>query len=165
MVNEFGVENCYVVMLDVIKCVDWVSVMFGFSDVINGKMDVLFNNVGIGCYGWFEDIELEEFDFVVDVNVKGVINGVYVVLFLFKEIIGLCIVNMVLIVGIVGLLCLVVYLVIKFVVWGLIEVFDVELLGLGICCISLMFWFIDMLIFDMGVIEGLNVKMVDEICE
>ncbi len=163
--NELGAENCHVATLDVTKRADWASAMSGFSDATNGKMDVLFNNAGIGRHGWFEDIEPEESDLVVDVNVKGVINGVYAALPLLKETTGSRIVNTASTAGIVGSPRLAVYSATKFAVRGLTEALDVELSGLGIRCTSLMPWFIDTPILDMGATEGSNVKMADEIRE
>ncbi len=137
-------------------CCDWIAAE---------APDVLFNNAGIGRHGWFEDIAPEEADLVVDVNVKGVINGVYAALPLLKNTDGSRIVNTASTAGIIGSPRLAVYSATKFAVRGLTEALDVELSGLGIRCTSLMPWFIDTPILDMGATEGSNVKMADEIRE
>jgi len=160
---ELGAENCHVAKLDVTKREDWASAMAGFSAATDGKMSVLFNNAGIGRHGWFEDIPPEEADLVVDVNVKGVINGVYAAIPLLKETDDARIVNTASTAGVVGSPRLAVYSATKFAVRGLTEALDVELSGLGIRCTSLMPWFIDTPILDMGLTEGANVKMADEI--
>lgn len=161
--NEIGADNCHVATLDVTKREDWARAMADFSAATNGKMNVLFNNAGIGRHGWLEDIPPEESDLIVDVNVKGVINGVYAALPLLKETPEARIVNTASTAGVVGSPRLAVYSATKFAVRGLTEALDVELSGLGIRCTSLMPWFIDTPILDMGLTEGANVKMADEI--
>ncbi len=162
---ELGADNCHVAPLDVTKRADWDAAVAGFSEATGGKMSVLFNNAGIGRHGWFEDIPPEESDLVVDVNVKGVINGVYAALPLLRETPEARIVNTASTAGVVGSPRLAVYSATKFAVRGLTEALDVELSGLGIRCTTLMPWFIETPILDMGLTEGANVKMSDEIRE
>ncbi|MEO1553374.1 MAG: SDR family oxidoreductase [Pseudomonadota bacterium] len=160
---EIGPDHCHVAKLDVTKREDWAAAMAGFGAETGGKMDVLFNNAGIGRHGWFEDIPPEESDLIVDINVKGVINGVYAAMPLLKETDQSRIVNTASTAGVVGSPRLAVYSATKFAVRGLTEALDIELSGLGIRCTSLMPWFIDTPILDMGLTEGANVKMADEI--
>lgn len=162
---ELGAENCHVAVLDVTKREDWATAMTGFSEATGGKMNVLFNNAGIGRHGWLEDIPPEESDLVIDVNLKGVINGIYAALPLLKETPEARIVNTASTAGVAGAPRLAVYSATKFAVRGLTEALDIELSGLGIRCTSLMPWFIDTPILDMGLTEGANVKMADEIRE
>ena len=163
--DEIGADNCHVATLNVTKREDWAAAMAGFSEATGGKMNVLFNNAGIGRHGWFEDVPPEEADLVVDVNVKGVINGIYASIPLLKDTDEARIVNTASTAGVVGSPRLAVYSATKFAVRGLTEALDVELSGLGIRCTSLMPWFIDTPILDMGPTEGANVKMADEIRE
>ena len=162
---KLGAENCHDATLNVTKREDWAAAMAGFGEATGGKMNVLFNNAGIGRHGWFEDIPPEEADLVVDVNVKGVINGIYASIPLLKDTDEARIVNTASTAGVVGSPRLAVYSATKFAVRGLTEALDVELSGLGIRCTSLMPWFIDTPILDMGLTEGANVKMADEIRE
>lgn len=162
---ELGEENCHLAKLDVTKRDDWKTAVAGFSEATGGKMNVLFNNAGIGRHGWFEDIPEDESDLIIDINVKGVINGVYASIPLLKESEDARIVNTASTAGVVGSPRLAVYSASKFAVRGLTEALDVELSGLGIRCTSLMPWFIDTPILDMGLTEGANVKMADEIRE
>ncbi len=161
--DELGAENCHLAKLDVTKREDWASAISGFSGSTGGKMQVLFNNAGIGRHGWLEDIPPEESDLVVDVNVKGVINGIYAALPLLKQTEGARIVNTASTAGVVGSPRLAVYSATKFAVRGLTEALDLELSGVGIRCTSLMPWFIDTPILDMGLTDGANVKMSDEL--
>jgi NADP-dependent 3-hydroxy acid dehydrogenase YdfG len=47
-------------------------------DVIQktGRLDYMFNNAGIGIGGPVEDYELEDWDRIIDVNLRGVTNGI-----------------------------------------------------------------------------------------
>lgn len=161
--TELGADNCHVAKLDVTNRDDWAAAVEGFGQATGGTMNVLFNNAGIGRHGWFEDIPPEEADLIVDINVKGVINGIYASLPLLKQTPGARVVNTASTAGIVGSPRLAVYSASKFAVRGLTEAMDVELSGLGIRCTSLMPWFIDTPILDMGTVEGANIKMSDEL--
>lgn len=158
---ELGEGNFHAAKLDVTKRADWAAALEGFSAATGSKMDVLFNNAGIGRHGWFEDIAPEEADLVIDINVKGVINGVYAALPLLKATPGARIVNTASTAGIVGAPQLAVYSASKWAVRGLSEALDAEFRDLGIRVTSLMPWFIDTPILDMGVREGANEKMSD----
>lgn len=163
--DELGAGNSISAKLDVRDRADWALAVKGFAEATNGKMDVLFNNAGIGRHGWFEEVAGEDNDLVVDVNVKGVINGVQACLPLLKETDGARIVNTASTAGIVGSPRLAVYSATKFAVRGLTEALDAEFRDLGIRVTSLMPWFIDTPILDMGTKEGANAKMADELRE
>ena len=128
-------------------------------------MNVLFNNAGVGRHGWFEDVPPEDNDWVIDVNVKGVVNGVHACIDLLKATPGARIVNTASTAGIVGSPKLAVYSATKFAVRGLTEALDAEFRDLDIRVTSLMPWFIDTPILDMGEREGSNKKMSDMIRE
>jgi NAD(P)-dependent dehydrogenase (short-subunit alcohol dehydrogenase family) len=159
---ELGAGNSHAAKLDVTKRADWAAAMTGFSEATGGKMDVLFNNAGIGRHGWFEDVPPEDSDLVIDVNVKGVINGVYAALPLLKATPGARIVNTASTAGIVGAPQLAVYSASKWAVRGLSEALDAEFRDLGIKVTSLMPWFVDTPILDMGAKDGANEKMSDQ---
>ena len=160
---ELGDANCHKARLDVTKREDWTAAVKEFGDKTEGRMNVLFNNAGIGRHGWMEDIPPEESDLVIDVNVKGVVNGIYASLPLLKQTSGARIVNTASTAGVVGSPQLAVYSATKFAVRGLTEALDVEFAELGIRVTSLMPWFIDTPILDMGLTDGANVKMSDQL--
>lgn len=163
--DEIGGENCHVATLDVRDRAHWKRAVDGFTEATEGSMNVLFNNAGVGRHGWFEDVPPEDADWVIDVNVKGVVNGVYACLPLLKQTAGARIVNTASTAGIVGSPQLAVYSATKFAVRGLTEALDAEFRDLDIRVTSLMPWFIDTPILDMPNRQGSNHRMKDQIEE
>ena len=161
--SAIGEDNCIKGYLDVRSRTEWAAAIDQFSEATDGKMSVLFNNAGIGHHGWFEDIAPEQSDAIIDINVKGVINGVYAALPLLKTTDGARIVNVASTAGFVASPQLAVYVASKFAVRGLTEALDVELSPIGIRVTSLAPWFIDTPILDMGQTANANHKMSDEL--
>ena len=60
--------------LDVRDRESWRTALSGF--VGDGGLDVLVNNAGVVRYGAFENVSAADGDLIVDVNLKGVMNGV-----------------------------------------------------------------------------------------
>jgi NAD(P)-dependent dehydrogenase (short-subunit alcohol dehydrogenase family) len=75
--QELGAEHCLVRRLDVTDKADFDRAMSAFSAATGGRLDLLFNNAGIGAGGWFEDVPYEVARRVLEVNFLGVVNGVY----------------------------------------------------------------------------------------
>lgn len=165
MIDELGPDNCIAQVLDVRDRTQWETAITAFGEATEGAMNVLFNNAGIGRHGWFEDIAEEDSDAIIDVNVKGVINGIYAALNLLSDTAGARIVNVASTAGFVGAPQLAVYAASKFAVRGLTEALEVEFEELDIKVTSLAPWFIDTPILDMGRSEGANEKMSDQLKE
>jgi len=163
--GKVGLENCVTGRLDVRDRGQWDTAVKQFSDATSGQMTALFNNAGIGRHGWFEDIAPDESDAIIDINVKGVINGVYASLPLLKATKDARIVNVASTAGFVGSPQLAVYSASKFAVRGFTEALDVELSPLGIKVTSLAPWFVDTPILDMGQTSDSNHKMSDGLAE
>jgi NAD(P)-dependent dehydrogenase (short-subunit alcohol dehydrogenase family) len=49
-----------------------------FCDAV-GRVDYMFNNAGIGVGGEVQDLSLAHWDRIIDVNIRGVVNGVHAV--------------------------------------------------------------------------------------
>ena len=81
---ELGDERCLARRLDVTDKTDYDAAIAEFSEATGGRLDLLFNNAGIGEGGWFEDVPLEAALRVVQVNLVGVLNGIYAALPLLK---------------------------------------------------------------------------------
>lgn len=141
----------------------WSQAVSQFGDATGGRMHVLFNNAGIGRHGWYEDVPQDEADLVVDVNLKGVMNGIYAALPLLETTAGARVVNTASTAGVIGSPRLAVYSATKFAVRGLSEALDVEFSGKGIRVTCLTPWFVETPILDMGTAPGSNHKMSDEL--
>ena len=77
---ELGSENCLTRRLDVCDKADFDRAMEEFAAATDGRLDLLFNNAGIGAVGWFEDVPYDVSMRVLQVNFIGVVNGVYAAL-------------------------------------------------------------------------------------
>ena len=42
----------------------------------SGRLDYLFNNAGIGVSGEVHELAVEHFDRIIDINIRGVVNGI-----------------------------------------------------------------------------------------
>lgn len=133
---------------DVRDAAAWKTAAAAFGAKTGGRMDVLFNNAGIGRHGFFEDVPEEAAALIVDVNVKGVINGIYACLPLLIAAKGR-VVNTASAAGLYGAPQLAVYSATKFAVRGLTEALDIELLRHGVRAVCLMPWFVETPIIDM----------------
>ena len=163
MVTEIGDQNCHSARLDVRNREDWKHAVAEFGETTEGAMNVLFNNAGVGRHGWFEDIAGDDNDWVIDVNLKGAINGIRSCLPLLKATAGARIVNTSSTAGVVGAPQLAVYSATKFAVRGLTEALDAEFRDLDVRVTSLMPWFIDTPILDIGDKTGSNHRMSDQL--
>ncbi|WP_084165867.1 SDR family NAD(P)-dependent oxidoreductase [Dyadobacter crusticola] len=81
-VREAG-GKAIVVVADVAKPED-IQRLADTTLKVFGHADVWINNAGVGAIGRFEQIPLEEYSRLVDVNLKGVIYGSYAAMKLFK---------------------------------------------------------------------------------
>jgi NAD(P)-dependent dehydrogenase (short-subunit alcohol dehydrogenase family) len=75
--QELGGENCLARRLDVSDKAEFDRAMEEFSEATRGRLDLLFNNAGIGAGGWFEEVPYDVAMRVLEVNFIGVVNGVY----------------------------------------------------------------------------------------
>lgn len=78
--QELGHDNCFTRKLDVTDKKDFDTALAEFTKRTNGKLDLMYNNAGIGESGWFEDVPYEATMRVVNINFVGVLNGVYAAL-------------------------------------------------------------------------------------
>jgi len=134
--------------LDVTDRPRWAEAIAAFSARTGGRMDVLFNNAGIGAGGPIEEMDNTEIDRLIAVNFTGVINGIRAAFVLLQATPGSCILNTSSAAGIYGSAGLVVYSGTKFAVRALTEGLDIELRPHGIRVRSLMPSFIDTPLLD-----------------
>src|SRR3546814_10849534 len=55
----------------------WRAALADFGAASGGRLDVLFNNAGIGSGGQFLDMAPEEADRLIAINFGGVVTGIY----------------------------------------------------------------------------------------
>jgi NAD(P)-dependent dehydrogenase (short-subunit alcohol dehydrogenase family) len=151
--------------LDVRDRAQWTRTIETFGQATNRRMHVLFNNAGVGRGGWIEEMSGDDIDLVIDVNLKGVINGVNAALPLLRETPGARIINVASVAGVVGAPKLAVYCATKFGVRGLTEALDAEFSRYGVRVTSLMPWFVDTAILDNTSEQGSNIRLRDSLME
>ena len=163
--REIGGDNCHSARLDVRNREDWAAAIEGFGAATGGRMDVLFNNAGVGRHGAFEEISGDDNDWMIDINVKGVVNGIQAACPLLKATPGARVVNTASMAGMVGSPSVAVYSATKFAVRGLTEALDAEFAPHDITVTSLMPYFINTPILDMANSATGNHKLNDTIEE
>ncbi len=126
---------------------DWEKALADFW-AVTGRLDVLFNNAGVGRGGPIQDMPRADSDLVMDVNIKGVVYGAEIGFKYLKKTPGSCLLNTASAAGIYGAGGMAVYCASKFAVRGLTESLDIEWAAHGIKVRSLMPSFIDTPILD-----------------
>ncbi|MBK9270022.1 MAG: SDR family oxidoreductase [Saprospiraceae bacterium] len=82
-INEEGVKsasaelgtNAYPILLDV-RNANGIKILVDQVVANFGSLDFLFNNAGIGICGEMHELGVEHFDRIIDINIKGVMNGI-----------------------------------------------------------------------------------------
>lgn len=84
LADELGRDNCIVSRLDVTDRAAYARVLLEFSAASGGRLDLLFNNAGIGKAGAFDTQSFDDVLAVVNVNFIGVLNGIHLAVPLLK---------------------------------------------------------------------------------
>lgn len=147
--------------LDVRDRGDWDAVLAEFAAASGGRIDVLFNNAGIGVGGDFAGTDPDELQRCVDVNLMGVVWGAHAGHPYLKASRG-CLLNTASAAGIYGTGGTAIYSATKFAVRGLTESLDAEWAGQGIRVRALLPSFIDTAILD-GTPVGSNATMRERV--
>jgi NAD(P)-dependent dehydrogenase (short-subunit alcohol dehydrogenase family) len=110
--------------------------MAGFADAVHGRVpavDILMNNAGVAVGGAFLDTTLDDWDWIVSINLKGVVHGCH---FFLPRMVeagrGGWVVNVASVAGYVAVDSLPAYCATKFAVVGLSEALRAELAPHGI---------------------------------
>ena len=112
--------------LDVTDAEALRSALDEFCRASGGRFDLMFNNAGIAHVAPFESVPIAKSHAIVDVNLKGVINGAYAALPHLQRTPGARMVSMCSASSIYGAANLAVYSATKFAVKGLTEALDLE---------------------------------------
>lgn len=129
--------------LDVAQASDWVGALADFSQASGGRLDVLFNNAGVSVTRPFEQAELARHHLVVDVNLKGVINGCHTAHALLRATPGSRVINMCSASALHGQPELASYSATKAAVRSLTEALDIEWRHHGIRVVDVLPLFVD----------------------
>jgi NAD(P)-dependent dehydrogenase (short-subunit alcohol dehydrogenase family) len=124
--QDVGTSNLVTGVLDVRDVAAWEREMVEFFAVAGGRLDVLVNNAGILYSGPFENITPEQHHRLVDVNIKGVINGCHAALPYLRRTPNSRVINMASAGAIYGHPSLASYSASKFAVRALTEALDLE---------------------------------------
>lgn len=137
LATELGGHNTVAGRLDVTDAAQWQDALATFVQRA-GRLDVLLNNAGILASGPFETVPLARQQAIVDVNVKGVLNGCHAAFPYLRDTPGACVINMSSASAIYGQPSLAVYSATKFAVRGLTEALDLEWQAHGIRVLDVM---------------------------
>lgn len=129
--------------LDVTQPSEWRVALADFQQATGGRLDVLFNNAGIAVTGPFEQSPLERQHLLVDVNLKGVINGCHAAHALLRATPGSRVVNMCSASALHGQPDLATYSATKAAVRSLTEALDIEWRRQGIRVVDLLPLFVN----------------------
>jgi NAD(P)-dependent dehydrogenase (short-subunit alcohol dehydrogenase family) len=129
--RELGDDGCFTRRLDVSDKVAYDRAMAEFSEASGGRLDLLFNNAGIGAGGWFDEVPYEVAMRVLAVNFVGVVNGVYAAMPLLKRTPNSLCFSTASSAALFGMPKTAMYAASKFAVKGLTEALSVELARFG----------------------------------
>ena len=156
----------YAHRLDVRDRAAWDEALNAFSTAAGGRIDVVFNNAGIGIDGPIAENTVEEIERCLDINLKGVIFGAQAAYpHLKKTAPGSCLLNTASAAGIYGVPNLSVYSATKFGVRSISEALDIEWATDGIKVASLMPGFIDTPILDSVTSDESNMSGKQQLLE
>jgi NAD(P)-dependent dehydrogenase (short-subunit alcohol dehydrogenase family) len=121
----------------------WAATLDAFTATSGGRLDVLFNNAGIGTGGPLAEADFAEIDRVVAVNLMGALNGARIGYAYLARTPGSCLLNSASASAIYGSAGLVPYSMTKFAVRAMTEGLDGEWAGAGIKVRAIVPSFID----------------------
>lgn len=126
MQERFGADNCAIGVLDTTDVAAYTAALESFWNASGFQLNVLFNNAGIAAVDDFENIPLTRHHRLIDVNLKGVINGSLAGFSFLKHTPGSRLINMCSASAIYGSPDYASYSATKFAVRGLTEALDIE---------------------------------------
>ena len=151
---ELGADNCLVRRLDVTDRDDYRAAIAAFGEATGGKMDLLYNNAGIGRGGPFAEQPVEDVIAVVQVNLMGVLIGIHEAIGLLKATPNSLCFTTSSSSATFGMANIAVYSATKHAVKGLSEALSVEFKAYGVRVADVLPGVIDTPILPPGVAEG-----------
>lgn len=141
--NRIGSDNGMFAYLDVADRGAFINAVDAFGIVTDGKLDLLFNNAGIGVNGLFDELAWDDVMKVINVNLIGVMIGIHVATPLLKATPGSLCLTTSSSSAIWGSAGIAVYSATKHAVRGLTEALSVELKRYGVRAADLLPGLID----------------------
>lgn len=133
-----------------------------FAKAAGGRLDVLINNAGIMCTGSFEDIDVSAHLNEIDINTKGVVNGLHAAFPYLRSTPKSVVVNLASASAIYGQAELANYSATKFFVRGITEALDIEWGRYGIRVIAMWPLYVQTAMTDdikTGTTESLGIRL------
>ncbi len=133
-----------------------------FATAAGGRLDVMINNAGILLAGRFEEIDLAAHFKEIDINTKGVVNGLHAAFPYLRSTPKSVVVNLASASAIYGQAELAVYSATKFFVRGITEALDIEWNSYGIRVIAMWPLYVQSAMTDnikTGTTESLGIKL------
>jgi NAD(P)-dependent dehydrogenase (short-subunit alcohol dehydrogenase family) len=152
--DELGAENCLVRRLDVTDREDYRAALEAFGEASGGRLDILYNNAGIGRGGPFAEQPFEDVLAVVNVNLIGVLIGIHEAIPLLKATPGSMCFTTSSSSATFGMPGIAVYSATKHAVKGLSEALSIEFKALGIKVADVLPGLIDTPILPPGAVEN-----------
>jgi NAD(P)-dependent dehydrogenase (short-subunit alcohol dehydrogenase family) len=140
---RLGASNSRAGRLDVSDYAAYGQALAQFFEAAGQRLDLLFNNAGIGSSGDFEALPMDRNRAVVAVNLQGVINGCHAAFPYLKRTPGVRVISMSSASAIYGAPGLATYAATKFAVKGLTEALDIEWRRHGIVVRDILPCFVD----------------------
>ena len=140
---EIGAEKGVFATLDVTDPAAFEAAFATFGEATGGKLDLMFNNAGIGAGGLLDEQPWDEIKRIIDVNLYGVIVGARLAVPLLRATPGSLLLNMSSSSAIFGTAGISIYSATKHAVRGLTEALSIELKRFGVRAADLLPGLID----------------------
>ena len=124
--QQLGPERCHAGRLDVSRADDWAPQLQAFWRAAGQRLDLLLNNAGVSVTSPFEDADLARHHRLIDINLKGVVNGCHGALPFLKQTPNARVVNLCSASALFGQPMLATYSATKAAVRGFTEALDIE---------------------------------------
>ena len=151
---ELGADACLTRRLDVTDRLDFRAALQEFGEASGGRLDILYNNAGIGRGGPFDQQPFDDIVAVVQVNLMGVLNGIYEAVPLLKATPGSLCFTTSSSSATFGMPGIAVYSATKHAVKGLTEALSIEFRAIGVRVADVLPGLIDTPILPPGAVEA-----------